>query len=216
MTLNSAELLVQYFEASIDDRRKYTLGALWSAIEDVESHINLWAGQGKNVAPFERSKKSWRKEVLAGLDTDSGRVSSYGTKDHIADGDIGVLEWVATLLHDEVPASSPEHREQIRKMVQDVRALVRDDDSLPERLRMHLVHLLLHVESVLDTYELMGDSALEDAVERLIGAVKLAEASSKKPGKWGTFWDKWVVPISVGMLSGSPGTVLSAVQMLEG
>lgn len=83
-------------------------------------------------------------------------------------------------------------------------------------LRLHIARLLLHVEEVLDNFEIMGDAALEEAVERLIGVLRQAESASSKPDLWSAFWDKWGIPVSVGITSGAPQTALAITQLLGG
>ena len=167
------------------------------------------------MQPFEASLVEWKKEVLRDLSIEHGVIDARMRERRIAAGDLGVLEWVASLLVESVPASTPEHREAVRSIVQEARSLLRADGSLPERMRLHLLQLLLHVEDVLDRYEVMGDSALEDAVERLFGAMRVAESRSEDPGRWRSFWEKWIVPAGVAILGGSPGTILSITQMLD-
>lgn len=217
MSLNAAELLLAFFrEQDIHEKDRYNFGALWRALEEIESHFSLWAEQGRNVQPFQASAVEWKREILRDLSLTSGAIDARGRQERMATGDLGVLEWAATLLTESVPQSTPEHRDTVRGLVQDARALLREDGSLPDRLRLHILQLLLHVEEVLDKYEVMGDSALEDAVERLLGALRVAESRSANPGKWQAFWDRWVVPAGVALVGGAPGTVLSITQMLGG
>lgn len=216
MSLNAAQLLIAFFrEDNLARKDEYDFGALWRSIEEIEAHLPLWRQQGRNIEPFETSLGEWKRELLRDLNTDHGVIDALQRDQRIASGDLGVLEWAASLLVNSVPASTPEHRDTVRSIVQEARALLREDDSLPERMRLHILQLLLHVEDVLDRYEVMGDSALEDAVERLFGALRVAESRSEDPSKWRAFWDRWIVPAGVAILGGSPGTVLSITQMLN-
>ncbi|REC96790.1 hypothetical protein DEU35_3270 [Microbacterium sp. AG157] len=216
MSHNPARLLINFFGASLSDKDGHSFTALWTALNDIEEHFPIWRAQGHPVDTFADLLPVWKRGVLAHVDGNTGEINSAANRFTPQPGDIGVLTWVASLLDQSVPGSTATQRDGIREMVAEVRGGLRDDDSLPEMLRLHIARLLLHVEEVLDNFEIMGDAALEEAVERLIGVLRQAESASSKPDLWSAFWDKWGIPVSVGITSGAPQTALAITQLLGG
>lgn len=216
MSHNPARLLINFFGAGLTEKDSFSFTALWTALNDIEQHFPIWRAQGHPVQTFIDLLPVWKRGVLAHVDGSTGEINSAPSRFAPQPGDIGVLTWVASLLDQSIPGSTESQRESIREMVADVRGGLRDDDSLPEMLRLHIVRLLLHIEEVLDNFDIMGDAALEEAIERLIGVLRQAESVSTKPGFWSAFWDKWGGPVSVGIASGAPQTALAITQLLSG
>lgn len=214
MALSSARLLLNFFEESYEGYEEYRLAPLIAALDDIEKHLPLWEAQGNDVRAFRDALPAWTAGVLSHL-SERGEVRSDGLP--VQTGDLGVLRWAAKLLEADTPSLDESQREEVRNMVNEARGVLRADETLPEAMRLHIVTLLLHVESVLDNFQVMGDFALEDAVERLLGAMRFAEnASSSEPNVWQKFYGDWLQPVATAMLGGAPGTALAITALLGG
>ncbi|MDN3443392.1 hypothetical protein [Microbacterium sp. APC 3901] len=213
MALSSARLLLNFFNATIQEKYTYAFEDLIAAIADIRRHMPLWKAQGHDVLAFEEAIPAWTSSIITYMV--EGQIRKPGGMP--TSGDLGVLRWAASLLDADTPSLSESQRGDIREMVNAARGVLRDDGTLPESLRLHIMTLLLHVESVLDNFEVMGDFALEDAVERLLGAMRFAEnVSTSEPNAWQKFYRDWVQPVATAILGGSPNTALALTTLLGG
>jgi hypothetical protein len=188
--MNAASLLDSFFRSS--NKSIYDPRSMLLALYEVEEHIEVWEKTGAPVVPFLEALPVWRAEVYHYIDPASGQFANYGSSDRITKGDLGVLSWAAERIAVSSPESTEESRQSIRDLVQGARAVLLEDSSIPEKLRLHISRLLHHVEEALDNYEITGDFLLEDAVERLLGALQLVETASSEPGKWAKFRSEFV------------------------
>lgn len=185
--LNAANLLEAFFEES-SNRSRYDSRVILLALGEIDGHIDLWESQGSNVVPFRKAVAVWRTEVFHLMDRDTGVFrNNLAPSGNLREGDLGVLSWAAERIASTVPETNEESREGIRQMVQGVRNLLVEDRTIPDRLRVHVARLLHHVEEALETYDITGEFLLEDAVERLLGALNLVENASEDPTKWQKF-----------------------------
>ncbi|MEO2130955.1 MAG: hypothetical protein ABGX78_06920 [Microbacterium sp.] len=215
MSFNSARLLLAFFEGSWQDRNRHNIEPLVAAIADIRSHLRVWQAQGHDVKAFEEAIPNWYAGLLYNIDPSNGKIQ--GKSERLHTGDLGVLRWAAGLLDSDTASLSEEDRDKLREMVAATRTTLRGDSSLPNDLAMHIATLLLHVEEVLDKYDIVGDFAVEEAVERLLGALRFAEtATESKPNVWSKFYSDWLQPVTTAMLGSSPSTALALGQLLGG
>ena len=210
MTLNAADLLVDFFQA--ERRSRFDFAPLWAAVMEIESNLSAWGELQQDVSHFRGAMDRAKKELRSSLTSDFGFMNPDVTQ--ISQGDIGVLGWISEKLNNTARSFDDASREKVREAVGEVARTVLEDTSLPEELRLHIARLIRHVESCLDDWEIKGDFLLADALDRLTAAVHLAEAKSDDPAKWNDLWQKWIRPVSVGLIAGVPQVSLQVSQML--
>ncbi|MGN7968022.1 hypothetical protein [Microbacterium sp. 22296] len=187
---NAATLLNDFFRA--ERKSSFDPRSILLAVIEVQEHVEVWDSAGVDVEPFADALPIWRAEIYHYLHPETGGFANYAGSGKLSKSDIGLLGWVAERLSTVSPESTEESRESIREMVQAARSLLIEDDTIPEKLRLHVTRLLRHVEEALDNFEITGDFLLEDAVERLIGALQFVETSSSKASKWSDFRSQFI------------------------
>lgn len=214
MTLNSADVLLEYFGAAFDERSNWKFDDIWRALLDVQDRVEVWAKQGKDVTAFRHAIPIWRSAINARTD-EKLQTTEMGVPP-VSTGDLGVLRWASSLINETPLAVSVNKRDDIAKALGKLKKLLAEDGSLPPELRLHIASLILHVEDTMHRWEFVGDFAVEDAIERLFGALRTAEAASSDPTAWQKFWTDWGQPIAVAALGGAPQTVLAITTLLGG
>lgn len=125
-------------------------------------------------------------------------------------GTLDYLDSIATLLENYVRTFSDAERDGFADILNGVVKSLAEDDSLPVDLRRHLHLLISEARRCVEEYEIVGDFALQAAMERLSAAVSTATKVTKHPGKWSSFMDKYVWPSAVGITVGSAQLAITA------
>lgn len=192
--LNAADLLISFFRAK--SKEPFNSRAIVLALVEIESHVELWESSGSDVQSFKEAMPVWRGEAFHFIEPTTGNFRTYNETGNLGVGELGLLGWVSERIATSTPKTDGAGRESIRDMVQKARKLLIADNSLPDRLRLHVSRLLRHVEEALDNYDITGEFLLEDAVERLIGALHIVESRSSEPTKWQKFRDEFVPAVA--------------------
>lgn len=215
MTQNPAELLHTYFLTdSQGERRPYTPRILLNALGECEDTITAWGRMGKSVAAYEAAIPRWSSSIGLSYNADLSLPTLGGTRPD--DGDMGILQLLAAEMTTTSPKLEPAEIVEINGLVQQVLKLIKDDDTLPAELAMHLATLLIQVETCVTEYEIRGDFALRDAVERLIANVRLAGERSAEPARWQKLWEDHAKPVLLGLAVEAPAIGLAIAQLSIG
>lgn len=188
--VNAADLVDAFLRA--DNKRMFDPRSVVMALMEIESHVDLWEQAGNNVTPFREALPIWRGAVFHYINTADGKFENYQNKPDVGVGVLGVLGWASERIASTTPETSEAERNTIRTMVEEARKLLVEDDTIPDRLRVHATRILRHVEEALDNYAITGEFLLEDALERLLGVLGIVENASKEPTKWQKFRAKFV------------------------
>jgi len=211
MTNNAADLLHAYFTAS--DKRAYKFPPLWAALVEIEANIDAWEEMGQRVTPFRDTVAVFKRELNQSVDTN---FDCLDVANSIVDvGDLGMLEWISEKLSYTTPHFDEAELESIRNMLAAIKSAVIGDTTLPDDLRLHIARLIRHVEECVENWEITGDFAVAEALDRLMGAMRIAEAKSSKPETWTGLWDEWVQPVAIGLIASMPQVGLQIGQMLS-
>jgi hypothetical protein len=214
--MNGAQLLTQFFETPRSSKllAGWDFTALYLAIVDIERHVDLWEKAGEEVSAFRSALPAWKQQLSE--DSSEHFTTQLGSSSRsVSSGDIGVLKWAASKLSASSPTMDEETRKSITKLIDHVRKVVVKDGSLPDDLRLHLVNLLQQVASAVEHWEITGDFVLSDALDRLFGAMRIAETMSNEPSAWSDAWNDWAKPIAVGMIVNIAPVALQIGQMLS-
>lgn len=106
-----------------------------------------------------------------------------------------------------------------KRMDEAIRALVcllKEDDSLPDRLKVYVLSLVQHVRSVLERSDAGDDVDLDAALKELLAALSIVESASGGKDRWAEFREKYLTPIVVGLLVEAPGLMLQAQPLISG
>ncbi len=195
---NSADTLLTFFRTTDGKtRRTIDVYSIFYAIEDLHQTLDVMKKTGHNVDMYIAALSRWKAAVAENLRGDMTWIGQ--THSVPLDGDMGLLESLSDRISSVVEATDENVRDQISEFVNKATQALVDDPSLPEDFRWHLAKVLNHVRTCLDEYEIRGDVALADAVERLIGAIRLAEGKSKDGSTWAHLWDEYGKPVATGL-----------------
>ncbi|GAA3342988.1 hypothetical protein GCM10017714_33730 [Curtobacterium pusillum] len=215
MNNNPAELLLNYFgTGSQSDRQKYTPRILFNALGECEDTLTTWERLGKPVAAYMGAVPRWSQAIAMGWNENMS-LPTVGARTP-DEGDMGMLQLLANEMRAFVPVLDAEAQDRISDLVHEVLEAVKADDSLPVELREHIATLIIQVEQCLADYEIRGDFALREAVERLLANVRIASDRSNEPDRWSRVWDEFAVPILAGLVVELPSIGLAIAQLSIG
>lgn len=112
-------------------------------------------------------------------------------------------------------AMTAEQEQTLRGLLDAVRDLVSEDETLDPQLRLFIVRAAASVKLAVDEYELTGDFVLRDAMLRLFGLLRTAEETSEAPKKWRDAWQKYGVPATAGLIASVPQMALTSAQIIQ-
>ena len=124
---------------------------------------------------------------------------------------LNTLEMLAERLEDVVPTLDADGLDLINQYIESVSAVLTEDASLPATLRAHVNDVIAHVRWCVDNYATVGDFSLQDALERLAGAVVRGAANSTDKSKWKNVVNNIVWPFAVNMMAAIPAAELAAL-----
>lgn len=216
---NPAQLLLERFHAwrgpnnvAATNARSLN-GANWDEhtqavlhLKEIEELLRLLESQGRNTRVPREALPSWYQVVFAFPSGWSG-----GGTATINQEAINTLEMLAERLQDVVPTVEPGGIEQVIGYVDAVRDVLVEDASLPAQLRSHINDVIEHVRWCAENYSIVGDFSLQDALERLSGAIMRGAFSSTDKSKWQKVAETWVWPFVVNMAAALPSAGLVAI-----
>lgn len=176
-------------------------------LKEIEELLRLLESQGRNTRVPRAALPLWYQVVFAYPSGWSG--GGTATINHEA---LNTLEMLAERLQDVVPTlNTVDGIDQIIRYADAVRDVVHEDDSLPAHLRSHINDVIEHVRRCAENYAIVGDFSLQDALERLSGAIMRGAAGSADKSKWQKVAETWVWPFVVNMAAALPSAGLVAI-----
>ncbi|MBT1633508.1 hypothetical protein NYQ35_02405 [Curtobacterium flaccumfaciens pv. flaccumfaciens] len=212
MNNNPAELLLNYFNTTVQQARQaYTPRILFNALGECEDVLKTWDRLGKPVSAYTGAIPRWSEAIAMSWNAAMTYPNPHASKPD--EGDMGMLLLLANEMRAFVPELTAEKQDEVSDLIHKVLAALKDDTSLPPELRAHIATLIIQVEQCIAEYEIRGDFALRDAVERLIANIRLAEQRSDDPAKWERLWDEYAKPVILGLLVEIPTIGLAIAQL---
>ena len=175
-------------------------------LDEIEELIRLLEGQGRVMRVQRATLPSWHQTVFAY----SGGWNGNGTA-LIDKTSLNTLEAFAERLIDVVPEVEVDGLDKIGGYLDSVREVLVADASLPTDLRSHINDVITHVQWCVDNYATVGDFSLQDALERLSGAIVRGAANSSDRSKWQNVMSTFVWPFAVNMIAALPSAGLVAL-----
>lgn len=173
---------------------------------EIDELLRLLESQGRNMRVARTALPGWYRIVFAYDRGWSGQGSAT-----IDQQSIDTLEMLAERLEDVVPTLEDDGIDRINDYIESVSKVVTADTSLPADLRAHVNDVIAHVRWCVDNYETVGDFSLQDALERLAGAVVRGAANSSDKSRWKNVVNNIVWPFAVNMMAALPAAQLVAL-----
>lgn len=214
MSLNSARLLREFLESSNVDRGDYSFNHIWAAVMDIESHIQVWSEMGIETEGFEDLLPDLKSHIFNRVSPD-GSIHRAPTPPP-SKAELGMLRWIAEKIDSTSLVIPIDKKDDVVTLLAEARRVLGEDNTLPPDLRLHIVRLLFHAESIVAEWEIAGDFAVTEAMERLFAAMKTAQAASTTPEVWETIMHRWVYPVAVASLGNVMPTAMAITQILTG
>ncbi|CAN5479657.1 hypothetical protein BH10ACT9_BH10ACT9_14590 [soil metagenome] len=175
-------------------------------LQEIEELVRLLEHRGRNMRVIRETIPSWYQVVFAFKLGWEGQNTAK-----IAQESLNTLEMLAERLEDVVPEVEDGGLAAITEYLDGVCIILGGDASIPLDLRAHINEVIGHVRTCVDNYSEVGDFSLQDALERLAGAVVRGAANSANPSKWKSFVTNFVWPFGVSMLAALPQAGLVAL-----
>lgn len=142
-------------------------------LQEIEELIRLLESRGRNMRVVRETLPSWYQIVFAFKAGWEGQNTAT-----INQQSLNTLEMLAERLEDVVPAVKDGGLAEITKYLDGVCTILEGDTSIPLELRAHINDVINHVRWCVNNYSTIGDFSLQDALERLAGAVVRGAANS--------------------------------------
>jgi hypothetical protein len=137
---------------------------------------------------------------------------------HIDNSALENLELLADRLDSLVPVIQDGGLDQLRAYAQEANDIIDADGDVPPMLKMHVKQVITHVFWCINNFDAVGEFDLQDAIQRLLGAMmtaaKTADMSGPMKDRWKTWLNGLVFPFSVNVMSAVPAQAL--VQLMLG
>ena len=217
MHKNAADVLFEFFTADQAMRQRYTFVRLCASLESIRVSLDTWKQLGRDgdAAIFDGAVDRWLQSLYSGWAGNTGLTLSGTPRPE--PGDMGLLKMLSTMLDRAEPSTDEAERAQVGDFVAAVLGALKDDDSLPEELRLHIATLIVEIQRCLLDYEIQGDFQLAAAVERLMAVLLFAESESNgKASVWRKVYDDYFRPIMVGLMIAAPDTIFKIAALTTG
>jgi hypothetical protein len=158
-------------------------------LDAIEEILAEMAAQGKNVAVYQGAFVIWSQIVFA-WPRGWGQANSA----QIDGTTLQHLDTLASRLEDYLPTTDEAGRDRTRELVEEVRAAIDSDNSVPADMKIHLFQLADQLSWCMDNYSIAGDFELKTAIDRLLITVGVTAQESKQGGIWTTIVNNFVYP----------------------
>ncbi|GAA6121932.1 hypothetical protein BPY_00400 [Bifidobacterium psychraerophilum] len=220
--MNAAEYLLAYFEtddAAQSKNEGFRFPDIVSALEEIESAINLWDKAGLNVDLMRDCLTRWKLSALSPfVDSSSDLHWSVerfvSTQDGLSAGDLMGLQTVADRLATSSVSYPESAREKISNLIQETVKCLKEDTNLPQELVLYVAQLIEEARRSLDEYDISGDFRLSVAFDRLSNAINVIEVKSDKKDMWSNLREEFIVPLLGQIVVNSMVWGLTAAQVL--
>ena len=129
------------------------------------------------------------------------------------------LETLAETLRYYVPVLEADGLESVRAYAQQVKDALEEDTTIPQQLRIHAHEVIGHLLWCVDTYDLVGDFILAEAVERLAATIVRVAANSSPENRskvWGPVAQNIYWPFVLNLVSAIPAQALAILALGPG
>lgn len=178
------------------------LSALVRGLDDLER-------RGVPVRVYRRYVKSWTQMVIA---YPQGWTNGQSGDQAFPSSSLDQLDTLADWFEDRRPSMTRAGEEKLGTSLSDAQALLDEDDTLSDMLRLYIGDLLREIRAALDSETLGGRFDFEDAARRLWVALFAASAQSTHSdarSKWSNLAQNFFWPAAASMIGSAPQTILA-------
>ncbi|WP_311257168.1 hypothetical protein [Microbacterium sp. WCS2018Hpa-9] len=188
---------------------------LYLATCELEDQLHALATVGGRVQAFLDLVPRIREVLNQYCDQELGMMSAVGGPGiRLDDRDLSLLDLAIERTELDSPMSA-DREQTLRGLLDAVRDLVSEDETLDPQLRLFIVRAAAGVKIAVDDYEITGDFILRDALLRLFGLLRAAEETSESPTRWKDAWQKYGVPATAGLIASVPQIALTSAQIIQ-
>lgn len=165
-------------------------------LNQIDKLLDAMALADKRVGPYRRQFPVWVQHTF-----NYGNVwthSDPGTPAHAFD----VLEGLIDALAPFVPTLDPERFEELKKYLHTVREALNEDDSISRGTQQGALVLVENLLTLIDSYTVVGDFKLEQALKSLLGSLAWAAAQSSKRERWRDILTGFFIPYATNQVPG--------------
>ncbi|MCQ4150259.1 hypothetical protein [Rhodococcus qingshengii] len=177
-------------------------------LSEIGELLSAMEAAGRNTGLYRRRYQNWTAMVLSYPDGWNSRASAFDQ------GDLDTLEALIEVIGSLVPVASQRERSSISDLVTEILEALREDTQMPNELKAHLFAVAEHCRRCIDEYEILGDFALRQAVDRLYAELARAEASGATDSTWrdrfSRFWTRAGMPL---LMSGATTAIEQGVSL---
>jgi hypothetical protein len=174
-------------------------------LDQIVTEIDELKAAGRRVRAYDKAIITWTQAVLC---INSGWPNATKAPVDFPEHAMDVLEQLADIL-DHPPARpklDPTAMQVLESHLQAVLVTLAGDDTLDERLKLHIERTVRHVQTCVGEFEVYGESETMAALDALWVGIRAAEAANPD-GRWAKFRDTFFMPTSVGLVAAMPQTI---------
>lgn len=197
---NAAEYLLQFFEVEQqpDGFRKDVLPA-YTAMCSTERTLDTLIARGVKRLDMAKSqmpgiwKALWESFSDDALDGHRRNFSTLaGSTNRLDAAAVLALQTIADRWVELDVRMEDKDRENISGFLSEIEQCLKEDVSMPTALKSYVLNLTTEVRRCVNDWESCGSFELNDAMQRLLGALYIAESHAKDQSRWQKIKEKYM------------------------
>lgn len=207
---NSAQYLIGFFDRDKAETSEYRINVVSAAMNDLERVTRAGAAIGTDLCQeiVGDIPQIWQHVILSFVDKEPRWDDKLRWKcSPTPITKVGLpkdLHKDLVMAAQTLPFSSPDEDERkkrdVRELIVETAKAIQDDPTLPQNVRVYILRLLKELSTALEE----SDKAmfiLDDAINRLVAALTMAETVSKKPERIHGLLNKFLPTLGVALMT---------------
>lgn len=207
---NSAQYLIGFFDRDKAETGEYRINVVSAAMNDLERVTRAGAAIGTDLCQeiVGDIPQIWQHVILSFMDKEPRWDDKLRWKcSPTPITKVGLpkdLHKDLVMAAQTLPFSSPDEDERkkrdVRELIVETAKAIQDDPTLPQNVRVYILRLLKELSTALEE----SDKAmfiLDDAINRLVAALTMAETVSKKPERIHGLLNKFLPTLGVALMT---------------
>lgn len=165
-------------------------------LDQIEDVLEAMGRAGKRVSAYQKQFPVWVKTVF-----------NYGgnwasTESPISDFALDILDNLIEAMEPFVPVLDVDRFEDLKQYLKVVQEELQEDESLASGVKRGAQVLVENILTLVDSYKVVGDLELEQALKSLLGSLALVTVQSSKKQRWRDIISDFFIPYSVNQAPG--------------
>ena len=207
---NSAQYLIGFFDRDKAETGEYRINVVSAAMNDLEPATRTGTAIGTDLCQeiVGDIPQIWQHVILSFVDKEPRWDDKLRWKcSPTPITKVGLpkdLHKDLVMAAQTLPFSSPDEDERkkrdVRELIVETAKAIQDDPTLPQNVRVYILRLLKELSTALEE----SDKAmfiLDDAINRLVAALTMAETVSKKPERIHGLLNKFLPTLGVALMT---------------